>query len=210
MNKACAAGTGSFLEEQALKLNIDIIKEFSDKAFNAESSCNLGDRCTVFMESDLVSHQQKGANKDQLIAGLAYSIVENYLNKVVLGKPVGEHILFQGGVALNKAVVSAFETLLGKKIIVPRHNEVTGAIGSALIAFTNISESKFVGFDLRNRKYTQESFECLKCSNLCDVNKVAVENELPHYYGARCDIFEIDKAKRKKEIIFLSIERNSC
>jgi predicted CoA-substrate-specific enzyme activase len=198
MNKACAAGTGSFLEEQALKLNIDIIKEFSDKAFNAASSCNLGDRCTVFMESDLVSHQQKGANKDQLIAGLAYSIVENYLNKVVLGKPVGSHILFQGGVALNKAVVSAFETLLGKRIIVPRHNEVTGAIGSALIAFTNNSESKFAGFDLRNRKYTQESFECLKCSNLCDVNKVAVENEPPHYYGARCDIFEIDKSKTKK------------
>ncbi len=198
MNKACAAGTGSFLEEQAQKLNIDIIKEFSEKAFNAASSCNLGDRCTVFMESDLVSHQQKGANKDQLIAGLAYSIVENYLNKVVLGKQIGEHILFQGGVALNKAVVSAFETLLEKKIIVPEHNEVTGAIGSALIAFSNNVESKFAGFDLRNRKYVRESFECLKCSNLCDVNKVTVENESPHYYGARCDIFEVDKSKTKK------------
>jgi predicted CoA-substrate-specific enzyme activase len=198
MNKACAAGTGSFLEEQAQKLNIDIIKEFADKAFNANSSCNLGDRCTVFMESDLVSHQQKGANKDQLIAGLAYSIVENYLNKVVLGKPIGDRILFQGGVALNKAVVSAFESILGKKIIIPEHNEVTGAIGSALIAFKNEGRSKFIGFNLLGRKYVQESFECLKCSNLCDVNKVTVEQEHPHYYGARCDIFEIDKAKLKK------------
>ncbi len=198
MNKACAAGTGSFLEEQAQKLNIDIIEEFANKAFNASSSCNLGDRCTVFMESDLVSHQQKGANKDQLIAGLAYSIVENYLNKVVLGKPVGERILFQGGVALNKAVVSAFETILGKKIVVPEHNEVTGAIGSAIIAFQNTGKSKFAGFDLTNRKYFQESFECKKCSNLCDVNKVSVESEPPHYYGARCDIFEIDKTKIRK------------
>ena len=207
MNKACAAGTGSFLEEQAQKLDIDIIKEFSDKAFNASTSCNLGDRCTVFMESDLVSHQQKGANKDQLIAGLAYSIVENYLNKVVLGKPIGDRILFQGGVALNKAVVSAFETILCKKIIVPENNEVTGAIGSALIAFQNKKGSKFVGFDLRDRKYTNESFECLKCSNLCDVNKVAVERELPRYYGARCDIFEIDKSKAKKGENFFKYRR---
>ncbi len=207
MNKACAAGTGSFLEEQAQKLNIDIIKEFSEKAFNAGSSCNLGDRCTVFMESDLVSHQQRGADKDQLIAGLAYSIVENYLNKVVLGKSVGEHILFQGGVALNSAVISAFEAILNKKIIVPEHNEVTGAIGSALIAFKNNGQSKFAGFDLRNRQYFQESFECQKCSNLCDVNKVTVERESPHYYGARCDIFEIDKRKTKKGENFFNFRK---
>jgi Activator of 2-hydroxyglutaryl-CoA dehydratase (HSP70-class ATPase domain) len=78
---------------------------------------------------------KRGPIKIQLIAGLSYSIVENYLNKVVLGKPVGEHILFQGGVALNRAVVSAFESILNKKIIIPEHNEVTGAIGSALLAF---------------------------------------------------------------------------
>lgn len=199
MNKACAAGTGSFLEEQAFKLDIDIIKEFSEMAFNASSSCNLGDRCTVFMESDLVSHQQKGADKNQLVAGLAYSIVENYLNKVVIGKPIGDNILFQGGVALNKAVVSAFETILNKKITVPEHNEVTGAIGSAIIALNNCHDSKFAGFDLSRRNYSQESFVCQKCSNLCDVNKVTVENEYPHYYGARCDIFEIDKPGKKEK-----------
>ncbi len=198
MNKACAAGTGSFLEEQAQKLNIDIISEFSDKAFNAGNSCDLGDRCTVFMESDLISHQQKGANKDQLIAGLAYSIVENYLNKVVMGKPIGEHILFQGGVASNEAVASAFGSILNKKIVIPENNEVTGAVGSALIAFKHNGPSKFVGFDLRSREYSQESFECTKCSNLCDVNKVTVGLEPSHYYGARCDIFEINKSKIEK------------
>ena len=208
MNKACAAGTGSFLEEQADKLHIDIIKEFSESAFRAESPCSLGERCTVFMESDLVSHQQKGASKDQLLAGLSFSIVENYLNKVVLGKPVGEHILFQGGVALNKAVVSAFETLLNKKIIVPEHNEVTGAIGSALLSYRTVEKSRFAGFDLRNRKYEQESFECKKCPNLCEVNKVSVEKEPPHYYGARCDIFEIEKNKIKKGENFF-IDRKS-
>ncbi len=199
MNKTCAAGTGSFLEEQSEKLSVDIVKDFAESAFRADHPCGLGERCTVFMESDLVSHQQKGATKDQLIAGLSYSIVENFLNRVVLGKPIGDHILFQGGVALNKAVVSAFEAILGKKMIVPEHNEVTGAIGGALLAFQNTGKSKFAGFDLRTRQYTQESFECKKCPNLCEINKVTVDSVASHYYGARCDIFEIDKNKKDKK-----------
>ena len=83
MNKVCAAGTGSFLEEQAEKLGISIKNEFSALALSAESPVKMGERCTVFIESDLVHHQQKGAPKDDLIAGLSYSIVQNYLNRVV-------------------------------------------------------------------------------------------------------------------------------
>ena len=69
----------------------------------------LGDRCTVFMESDLNSFQQKGVEKDNLVGGLAYSIVHNYIQKVVRKKRIGNHILFQGGVTNNRAVVAAFE-----------------------------------------------------------------------------------------------------
>ena len=134
MNKVCAAGTGSFLEEQAEKLGIDIVGQFGELALGARQPLKLGDRCTVFMESDLNSHQQKGAAKEDLVGGLAYSIVLNYLQKVVGAKRVGEQILFQGGVTNNQAVVAAFEKVTGKRIIVPPHFDVTGAIGAAMLA----------------------------------------------------------------------------
>ena len=134
MNKACAAGTGSFLEEQAEKLSISVKDDFASLAFSAENPCRLGERCTVFMENSLMSNLQRGADKNNLLAGLAYSIVQNYINRVVAGKPIGENIFFQGGVAFNKSVVAAFEKYLNKKITVPPNHDVTGAIGMALIA----------------------------------------------------------------------------
>ncbi|MEK6652031.1 MAG: acyl-CoA dehydratase activase, partial [Nitrospirota bacterium] len=115
MNKACAAGTGSFLEEQAEKLNIQIKNEFANLAFSSENPCRLGERCTVFMENSLMSNLQRGADKNNLLAGLAYSIVQNYINRVVAGKKIGENIFFQGGVAFNKSVVAAFEKYLNTK-----------------------------------------------------------------------------------------------
>lgn len=138
MNKVCAAGTGSFLEEQAEKLNINIKEEFGKLALGADEPARLGDRCTVFMESDLNSQQQKGTSKESLVAGLAYSIVHNYLHMVVGDKKIGDKVFFQGGVTNNRAVVAAFEQVLGKKIIVPPHFDVTGAIGVAIIARNEI------------------------------------------------------------------------
>ncbi len=92
---------------------------------------------------------------EELTAGLAYSIVYNYLNKVVAGKRVGDRIFFQGGVAANRAVVSAFETITNKPITVPPHHEVTGAIGVAILAMRERSgASTFKGFDLSKRAYT--------------------------------------------------------
>ncbi|MCD4709412.1 MAG: acyl-CoA dehydratase activase, partial [Bacteroidales bacterium] len=124
MNKVCAAGTGSFLEEQAEKLDINIIEEFGEMALGAKKPAGLGDRCTVFMESDLNAFQQKGVEKENLVGGLAYSIVYNYIQKVVRKKRIGNHILFQGGVTNNRAVVAAFEKVTGKKIHIPPHFDV--------------------------------------------------------------------------------------
>jgi predicted CoA-substrate-specific enzyme activase len=125
MNKVCAAGTGSFLESRPAK-NINIINEFAELGLKAGEPVKLGERCTVFMESDLNSCQQQGMARDNLIAGLAYSIVQNYLNRVVRDKPVGDRILFQGGVTNNKAVIAAFESITGKKIIIPPHSILQG------------------------------------------------------------------------------------
>ena len=141
MNKACAAGTGSFLEEQAEKLDISIKEEFSDMAFKSQLPSCLGERCTVFMENSLLVRQQRGIPKENLVAGLAYSIVQNYINRVVGDKAIGEKIFFQGGVAFNKAVVAAFEKYLNKKITVPPHHDVTGAIGMAIIAMKHMKSS---------------------------------------------------------------------
>ena len=142
MNKACAAGTGSFIEEQAEKLDISVKEEFSKMAFESRNPCALGERCTVFMENSLLSRQQRGIPKEDLVAGLSYSIVQNYINRVVGDKKIGEKIFFQGGVAFNEAVVAAFEKYLNKSITVPPHHDVTGAIGMAIIVIRHMRSQR--------------------------------------------------------------------
>jgi len=195
MNNACAAGTGSFLEEQADRLRIDIAREFADRAFDSQCPVSLGERCTVFMESDLVHHQQRGAKVNDLTAGLAFSIAHNYLNRVVCGRPLGQRVFFQGGVAWNQAVVAAFEQVTGRPITVPPHHDVTGAIGAAILAREDArrhpeQRTRFRGFDLHARQYETSSFECRACPNLCEVSRIVLEGEPPIFYGARCDRFE--------------------
>jgi predicted CoA-substrate-specific enzyme activase len=134
MNEACAAGTGSFLEERAEELDISIINEFAELALGSKAPIRLGERCTVFMERDVNDYLQRGADKSDLVAGLAYSVVYNYINRVVRGRKVGECVFFQGGTAYNDSVAAAFAAVLGQEIIVPPHNGVMGAIGAALLA----------------------------------------------------------------------------
>ncbi|MEA1866645.1 MAG: acyl-CoA dehydratase activase, partial [Thermodesulfobacteriota bacterium] len=198
MNKVCAAGTGSFLEEQAEKLDLNIKKEFESLAFSAENPSKLGDRCTVFMESDLNSLQQKGEGKENLIAGLAYSTVQNYLNRVVSDKPIGKKIYYQGGVTNNRAVVAAFEKIAGQKIHIPPHFDITGAIGAAMLARNHMKpgqKSRFRGFQLSEINYKTETFICEHCANHCEIRKVSVEGMDPLYYGGICDRYEIEDRK---------------
>ncbi len=213
MNKACAAGTGSFLEEQAEKLNISIKEEFEQCALSAGNPCRLGERCTVFMENSLMANLQKGAGKDDLLAGLAYSIVQNYINRVVAGKKIGENIFFQGGVAFNKSVVAAFEKYLNRKITVPPHHDVTGAIGMALIAMRHMKakdedrrikdengrRTTFKGFELSKRPYEISSFECRGCPNVCEINRVKITGEEGYlFFGGRCEKYDVRKKKTNR------------
>ncbi|MDF1573582.1 MAG: acyl-CoA dehydratase activase [Bacteroidales bacterium] len=206
MNKVCAAGTGSFLEEQAEKLDIHIIEEFGEMALGADKPAGLGDRCTVFMESDLNAFQQRGVEKENLVGGLAYSIVHNYIQKVVRKKRVGNHILFQGGVTNNRAVVAAFEKVTGKKIHIPPHFDVTGAIGAAMLARDHIKQNqlqtRFKGFDISKIPYTVDKFTCKACSNQCEIRRVRIEGEnKPLFYGGRCEKWEMDERKGKGQDI---------
>jgi len=205
MNKVCAAGTGSFLEEQAEKLNIKIIREFGDLALRSRNPVKLGDRCTVFMESDLNSFMQKGARNENLVGGLAYSIVYNYLQKVVADRKIGNRIFFQGGVTNNKAVVAAFEQVLGKQIIIPPHFDVTGAIGAAILAkrsMTTGQKTSFKGFGIRNATYEISRFVCNSCVNHCEISRVKIAGESkPLFYGGRCEKYETDGRKKKNDHI---------
>jgi predicted CoA-substrate-specific enzyme activase len=203
MNKVCAAGTGSFLEEQAEKLGINIKEEFGNLGLASKQPLDLGERCTVFMESQQNYCKQRGAAKEDLVAGLAYSVVKNYLTKVVEDRKIGDHILFQGGTAFNRAVKAAFEAVLGKKITVPPQHDILGAIGVAMLAREEMEASGrktcFRGFDLTNRKYELSSFECESCSNRCEIHKVVFEGEKPLFYGSRCGKWDSPEKKEKRQ-----------
>jgi predicted CoA-substrate-specific enzyme activase len=194
MNKVCAAGTGSFLQEQAARLKVSIEHDFSKFAFASRAPADLGARCTVFMESDLIHHQQVGYRRSDLAAGLSYAIAHNYLEKVVGSKKIGEKIVFLGGVAGNQSVVAAFENILGRRVAVPEHHNVNGAIGAALAAKEKqerTSEtSRFVGFYLKERTYELSSFQCKKCPNVCEIQQIVVGGRLRSYYGGTCGRYE--------------------
>ena len=132
MNKICAAGTGSFLEEQAKKLDIPI-EDFSQLALQSDNPLNLGDRCTVFIEGNIAKALASHESKEDITAGLAYSIVSNYLNRVVGNRSIGNKVFLQGGIAHNQAVVNAFRAVLKRDIVVPGFFSVTGALGTALL-----------------------------------------------------------------------------
>jgi predicted CoA-substrate-specific enzyme activase len=189
MNEACAAGTGSFLEEQAEKLGVQIKGEFAEKALSSASPIRLGERCTVFMEMDVNSYQQRGAVKQDIIGGLAYSVALNYLNRVVRGRPIGDVVFFQGGTAYNDSVAAAFSQVLGKEIIVPPHNGVVGALGVALLAKEKMEatgeKTKFKGYNLEAVDYTIKEFVCKGCTNACDMQLVRVDGEKT-YWGDKC------------------------
>lgn len=133
MNKVCAAGTGSFVEEQAARLGITL-PDYGALALSAERPVDLGERCTVFVETAINAALAKGATKPEVAAGLCLSVVRNYLHKVVNNKPVGRRIVLQGGVAYNPAIVAAFRAYAGDDLTVSPYFAVSGAVGAALLA----------------------------------------------------------------------------
>ena len=201
MNKVCAAGTGSFIEEQSERLGVGLkTGEFNSKALSADEPPAMGERCTVFIETDINRNQQRGVAVDDLCAGLCYSIVQNYLNRVVEDHRIGDVILFQGGTAYNRGVKAAFEKVLGKPVTVPPHHDVLGAVGMALIARDWYESSRdrkvagtcaaaqdnreltlaarktaFKGFDLRSVRYSFDTFECEDCANRCEIHVVKIQ-----------------------------------
>jgi len=193
MNTVCAAGTGSFLDHQALRLNMSI-EDLSRQALQSTMLVRIAGRCTVFAESDMVHKQQMGHRTEDILYGLCQSLVRNYLNNVGMGKEIKAPIMFQGGVAFNQAIVKAFQEELETEIIVPPHHEVMGAIGAALLAHEAITNSqhpsKFKGFGISDMDYHTSSFECKSCPNHCEIAQLSLNGQILARWGGRCDMWE--------------------
>jgi len=193
MNTVCAAGTGSFLDHQALRLNMSI-EELSQRALAGKMPVRVAGRCTVFAESDMIHKQQMGHPIADILYGLCQALVRNYLNNVGLGKEIKPPVVFQGGVAFNRAIVKALQEELGTEIIVPPHHEVMGAIGAALLVHEEIinsnRQSKFKGFSISEMKYHTTSFICEACPNQCEIAQLSLDGQVLARWGGRCDLWE--------------------
>ncbi|NLY90177.1 MAG: 2-hydroxyglutaryl-CoA dehydratase [Firmicutes bacterium] len=188
MNTVCAAGTGSFLDQQAHRLNLSI-SEFGEIALRSKHPVRIAGRCSVFAESDMIHKQQMGHSLEDIVAGLCEALVRNYLNNVGKGKEILPPVLFQGGVAANAGIKRAFEKELGYEVIVPEYYDTMGAWGVALLAQEEKVEygsSRFRGFQLGEEEIGIDSFECPDCPNCCEVINVRINQRQISGWGDRC------------------------
>ncbi len=207
MNKACAAGTGSFIDELAEQMGIRVQNgEFANLAFQAHHTIDLGTRCAAFMGQAVASAQQDGVPVEVIAASLANSIAGNYLSKVVETRKLGDKVILTGAVFYNEAVVSAFKRALQDRItIVPEHKEVSGAIGVALLAKESMNgqTSKFKGFQkVIESTHNLTMFVCKRCDNNCTISRLDIPNEKPTFYGSRCDFYDSAIGQERIETAF--------
>lgn len=139
MNKVCAAGTGSFVEEQAKWLDISL-EEYGPLALSSKNPLYLGDRCTVFIQSSVEQSLSNGESIENIASGVCYSIVHNYLHKVVGNREIGKNIYLSGGVCFNYGIVAAFKQYFPNLKVAP-YFSVTGAIGIALLTLEESCKS---------------------------------------------------------------------
>ncbi len=193
MNTVCAAGTGSFLEQQASRLNIRI-EDFGEHALRSKAPVRIDGRCTVFAESGMIHKQQMGYGTEDIAYGLCRALVRNYLNDVGMGQEMPSPIVFQGGVAFNEGIIRAFEESLNAEIIVPLYHEAMGAIGAALLVREEMSgngkSTAFAGFEVSEVSYRSFSFECEVCVDHCEVARIFQNDRVVAYQGGRCDLWE--------------------
>ncbi len=186
MNTVCAAGTGSFIEEQAAKLGCPL-ETFSERTENRRAPLS-SDRCTVFMERDLNHFLAEGWDPDDVLASVLHSVRENYLLKVASLGRIGEVILFQGATAKNRALIAAFEQRLQKPILVSKYCHLTGALGAALTLRDEHRQlpdradaTTFAGIDLWRADIPVRSEVCELCTNHCKLSVAEVGGETVAY-----------------------------
>jgi predicted CoA-substrate-specific enzyme activase len=196
MNEACSAGTGSFLEESAKEcLGVDVT-EIAELALEGDNPPNFNDQCAAFISSDIKTSSQEGIDRENIVAGLVYSICMNYTNRVKGSRPVGRKVFMQGGVCYNKAVPVAMSALTGKEIVVPPDPGMMGAFGVALelkkrLELGLAEEQKIDLKELADRKVEyKKSFICAggreKCDRKCSVALISIEGK-NYPFGGACN-----------------------
>jgi predicted CoA-substrate-specific enzyme activase len=211
MNYICAAGTGSFVEEQARKLGYHC-SEIGDLVMGITPP-RTSDRCTVFMEQDVHKLLRQGYSRQEAMAAVMYSIAQNYLNKVVGNRYISDKkIFFQGATPRNKGLVAAFENLLDVEIVVSPFCHVMGAFGVALLARRIVEEkgvkSRFKGLSLSHRKVEMENETCTLCENHCKITFARIEGEKESpSWGYMCGRDPADKKKKVSKNFNLFLKR---
>ncbi|MEW6524222.1 MAG: acyl-CoA dehydratase activase [Bacillota bacterium] len=189
MNTVCAAGTGSFLDQQAARLGISI-EDFASEALKATRQVRIAGRCAVFAESDMIHKQQIGHALPDILYGLCQALVRNYLNNVARGKELRPPVIFQGGVAANLAMRRAFEESLGHPVLVPPDHGVMGAVGAAMLAREGMpagASTRFRGFSVADEAFTTTGFNCHGCPNDCEIVEARSNQKVLARWGGRCE-----------------------
>jgi len=201
MNTVCAAGTGSFLDQQAARLNINI-HDFGEMAALSNQAVRIAGRCGVFAESDMIHKQQMGYPMEDIIMGLCEALVRNYLNNVGKGKRIEDPIVFQGGVAANAGLRRAFTKVLNMPINIPLHYDVMGAIGAAILAAEYMQRSRTPSLFKGNSfilegDFKTSSHECQGCPNICEVVCIKRDREVLAFWGDRCKKWESSLSEKQ-------------
>ena len=204
LNEACSSGCGTFLQTFANNLDYSI-QDFANIACTAKAPCDLGTRCTVFMNSKVKQVMREGASVADISAGLSYSVVKNCLYKVLKlrgNDDLGNRIVVQGGTMRNDSVVRAFELLTGHSVARSDMPELMGAYGCALHAISearNIDKTEAdqaVSPDktthtiddlLAGSAYTTRQLQCKGCENHCYVSQYKFAGGNRFYSGNKCE-----------------------
>ncbi len=223
MNEACSAGTGSFLEESAYETLGVKMEDIGSIALASDHPPNFSDQCAAFISSDINTALQEGITKENIIAGLVYSICINYVNRVKGSRQTGGKIFMQGGVCYNKAVPVAMAALTGKKIIVPPHPGLMGAYGVALeiknmISIGLLEKKSFNLKTLAGREVSYgKPFVCQgkpeNCDRKCEIAMIHIEDKKFPFGGAcnkyynqlhaiRYNVSDYNHVNRRRELMF--------
>ena len=189
INEACSSGCGSFIETFAKSLKYTL-PDFVKAASCSSAPCDLGTRCTVFMNSKVKQVLREGASISDIAAGLSYSVIKNCLYKVLKMKDtssLGDNIVVQGGTMRNDSVVRAFELLTGKTVFRSDRPELMGAYGCALYASERQGERVLLENMLQKAQYTASRLQCHGCENNCLVVRYTFGNGKKYYSGNRCE-----------------------
>lgn len=196
MNSICSAGTGEFLVQIANEAGIGI-GEFGPLALLSTNPPRIDATCTVFSKRDFRHLTQKGVPLTDRLAGICAAMAHNYLTNVVGTTPVRPPVIFQGGVAANAGMRVALERKLGTPVFVPRHFDVVGALGMAIIV-----RDQALGLDTFATRFKDDFFErryqsriryCHGCQNACEVTEPLeqrpgeAEPVVLDYLGGRCE-----------------------